>query len=96
MATNPKYPVEPRPRPRPYLVEPRVSKPPRSFQALMIGLVVLVAAAVILAALWLLKFGGGSPQEQPKPHPTTTPSGLNLPAPPRINPRRPSFYAWAK
>lgn len=84
MATNPKYPVEPRPRPQ--LVTAPEAQPPRSFKLLVIGVAALIVAVVIFLAVWLLKFGGGNPQEQPKPHQTnnSTASGLSTPVLPRL------------
>lgn len=96
MATNPRLPAE-TPRPGPELVEARIARQQRSFKWLMLGVAVLVAAVVIVLAVWLLKFGGGSQQEQPKPkQPTPTPSGQVMPLTPRLQPQRPPLYAWAK
>lgn len=99
MATNPRIPAESRPerRPGPELVEARITHQQRTFKWFMLGAAVLVAAVVILVAVWLLKYGGGSPQEQPKPkQPTATPSGQVMPLTPRLQPQRPPLYAWAK
>ncbi len=86
MATNPKYPVEPQQRPGPRLVHTYPTEPPRAFKLIVAGVAVAILAAVVLVAIWLLKYGGGSPQEQPKPHQTNTgtPSGLSTPALPRL------------
>lgn len=65
---------------------PSAEQPPRSFKFIVAAVAVLIVAVVILVAFWLLKFGGGSPQEQPKPHQTNngTPSGLSAPVLPRL------------
>ncbi len=86
VATNPKYPVQPQPRPRPQLVPTYPTEPPRSFKLLAGAVVVIIVAAVILVAVWLLKYGGGRPEEAPKPHQTNTgtPSGLSSPVLPRF------------
>ena len=96
MATNPKYPVEARPRPQ--LVTSHAAQPPRSFRWIVAGITALIVAVVILVAVWLLKYGGGRPEEQPKPHHTDNglPSTQSLPALPRLQPRRPPLYAWTK
>ncbi len=84
MATQPKYPVEPKPRPQ--LVPTYSTGPPRAFKLIVAAVAVVVVAVVFLVAIWLLKYGGGSPQEQPKPHQTNTgtPSGRSAPVLPRI------------
>lgn len=84
MATQPKYPVEQRPRPQ--LVRTYPTEPPRSFKLLVGAVVVIVVAAVVLVAIWLLKYGGGGPEQAPKPHQTNTgtPSGLSAPVLPEF------------
>ncbi len=83
MATNPKVPVEQRPRLQ--VVATHANRPPRIFSVIVVGVAALIVAAVILVAIWLLRYGGGSPQEQPKPHQATgTPAGLSAPVLPRI------------
>jgi len=92
MATQPKYPVEPR-RPGPQPVEARIARQQRNFKWILLAATVLVAALVIFLAVWLLNFGGGSPQEHPKPHQPPAPSSQTMPS--RIA-RRPPLYAWVK
>jgi hypothetical protein len=86
MATQPKYPVEQKPRPRPQLVPTYPTEPPRSFKLLVGAVVVIVVAAVVLVAMWLLKYGGGSQHQPPKPNQTNngTPSGLSAPVLPEF------------
>jgi cytoskeletal protein RodZ len=75
MATNPKYPLEPN-RPQPVnLGTPRQQKSLRLF---VIGAAIVVVLVLIFLAVWLLQFGGGSQQEQPKPH-QSAPTGVFLP-----------------
>lgn len=85
MATNPKYPPEPGPQPRPQLVPTYPTEPPRAFKLIVAAVAVGLVAVVILVAIWLLRYGGGSQQEQPKPHQRTgTPAGFNAPVLPRV------------
>ncbi len=76
MATNPKYPIEGR-GPQPVRVSP--PQPRKSLRLYLIGAAILIVLVVIFLAVWLLQFGGGSPQEQPKPHQSAAPSGMFLP-----------------
>ncbi len=86
MATNPKYPVEPQPRPGPRLVHTYPTEPPRTFKLIVAAVGLAILAAVILVALWMIGYGGGSPEQAPKPHQTNTgtPSGLAVPVLPRL------------
>ncbi len=84
MATYPKYPPEQR-QPGPQPIEAKIARQQRSFKLFMLGVGILIVAVVIFLAVWLLKFGGGSPQEQPKPHQTApAPSGMFVPFLPEL------------
>ena len=76
MATNPKYPLEPG-RPQPVNLGTRRQQ--RSLRLFVIGAAILVVLVLIFLAVWLLQFGGGSQQEQPKPHTSAAPTGVFLP-----------------
>lgn len=85
MATSPKYPPDPHLQPQ--LVQRQIARQERAFKLAMAAIALVVFAAVVLVALWLLKYGGGSPQEQPKPKTTASPaspSGMFVPSLPRL------------
>ena len=84
MATYPKYPPEPRPGPQPVPVYQVRGE--RRFKLILGAVAAVIAVAVVLIAIWLLKYGGGAPGEQPKPHQTNngTPAGVFLIPAPRL------------
>ena len=75
MATNPNYPVG---SSGPQPVPPSTPGQRKSLRLYLIGAAILVVLVVIFLAVWLLQFGGGSPQEQPKPHQSSAPPGMFL------------------
>jgi hypothetical protein len=75
MATNPKYPIE---QGGPQPVNMGTPRQQKSLRLYVIGAAIVLVLVVIFLAVWLLQFGGGSQQEQPKPHQTGAPSGMFL------------------
>ncbi len=86
MATQPKFPVQQKPQPRPQLVPTHPTEPPRTFRLIVAAVAVVILAAVVLVAIWMIGYGGGSPEQAPKPHQANngTPSGLSAPVLPRL------------